>query len=61
MHVIDLSLSDLLDDGQLSKSQVMFELPVEDLHLLQADIHVVGVVHHYVVVLLCVDFQQGIS
>lgn len=61
VHVVDLPLSDLLDNGQLSKRQVMFELSVEDLHLLETDVHVVRMVHHDVVVLLRVDLQQGVS
>lgn len=61
MHVVDLPLSNLLDNRQLSQRQVMFELSVEDLHLLETDIHVVRVVHHYVIVLLRVDLQQGVS
>ena len=61
VHVVDLPLGDLLDDGQLPQGQVVLELPVEDLHLLEADVHVVRMVHHDVVVLLGIDFQQGVS
>lgn len=56
MHVVNLPLGDLLDDGQLFECQVMFKLSVEDLDLLETDVHVVGVIHHYVVVLLRVHF-----
>ena len=61
MHIVDLPLGDLLDDCQLSECQVMFKLSVEDFDFLETDVHIVGVIHHYIFILLCVHFQQGVS
>lgn len=61
MHVVDLPLSDLLDDRQLSQRQIMLQLSVEDLHLLETDVHIVRVIHHNVVVLLAIYLKKRVS
>lgn len=60
VHVLHLQFCDFLGDLQFLEGEVVLELPVEDLHPLDADVHVVRMVHEDVVVLLRVHLHQRV-
>jgi len=60
VQVLHLQLCDFFGDLQFLEGEVVLELSVEDLHLLDADVHVVRMVHEDVVVLLRVHLHQRV-
>ena len=60
VHVIDLHFCYFLGDMQLLECKIVLELSVENFHLLDADFHVVRMIHEDIVVLFRVHLHQGV-